>query len=483
MERISLLDDLFLWLERRSQPLHVAGLLIFEKPKGAPANFISDMAEFIRQYDQPLAPFNQRLVSRKRGHFWKHDSSFDLDHHFRHVALPKPGGVKELLTFVSIEHSNLLDRSRPLWESYLIEQMHGRHFAMYNKVHHSVLDGVSGVRATIQSLSTDAEQRDMPPFWQMLDMDQAAPHEAESTGRFAALKKLSGMAGRQVSSVPTVVKALYQTVQAASKDPEYNNVFKAPPSKLNQPITGSRRFVAQSYERARLKVIATQTGSTTNDIVLALCATALRNYLASMDSLPGAPLIAMVPVSLRTDDSIGGNQVAAILANLGTHKEDPLERLNIVKDSVQQSKAKFGQMSKEEIVNYTALSLAPTGLTVLTGLLPKWLAFNVVISSVPGTTDTLYWNGAKVERYYPVSAIVNQMALNITLVHYEDRLEFGIVGCRRTLPSMQRLLGFLDDAISELEAVVGIAGSKQVKGASSRKAKIAFLDRTREEHA
>ena len=123
---------------------------------------------------------------------------------------------------------------------------------------------------------------------------------------------------------------------------------------------------------------------------------------------------------------------------------------------MEEAKEKFHRMNKDEAINYTALTLAPSGITLLTGLLPKWLAFNVVISNVPGPDKTQYWNGARLERFYPVSAIVNHMALNITIISYEGRLEFGIVGCRRTLPSMQRLLQYLDDALIELETDLGL---------------------------
>jgi len=468
MKKLSLLDDLFLWLERRHQPMHVAGLLIFEYPKDAPANYVSLVAEQMRACNEPTYPFDQRLIERWSGNCWEYDPAFDIDHHFRHVALPKPGGIKELLQFISIEHSNLLDRSRPLWESYLIEAMHGRHFAMYTKVHHSVLDGVSAMRTTMRMLGNDPSERDMLPIWQMPPSPRMLG-EKPAEGLMSTLRMAGSVVGGQLSTIKPVASALYDTIQAARKNPEYANVFKAPACRLNQPITGSRRFAAQSFERSRLKSIAEKTGSTTNDIILAMCGSALRHYLQSYDALPDLPLVAMVPVSLRKDDSIGGNQVGVILANLATHLKGSLNRLGVIKQSVDEAKDKFQRMSKEEAVNYTALTLAPSGLTLLTGLMSKWLAFNVVISNVPGPSEPQYWNGAKLERFYPVSAIVNNMALNITIISYEDRLEFGIVGCGRTLPSMQRLLQYLDDALIELEADLGLSPpAKPVKKRARR---------------
>ena len=170
-----------------------------------------------------------------------------------------------------------------------------------------------------------------------------------------------------------------------------------------------------------------------------------------------------MPISLRKDDSVGGNQVATILANLGTHIDDPLERFEVIRQSVIEGKNRFADMTPEQIVDYTALTLAPSGFAMLTGLMPQWLAFNVVISNVPGPKELCFWNGARLEHVFPVSAIVNHMALNITLISYHDKLEFGVVGCGRTLPSLQRLLNHMEQELEALEAAVGLAPEPQGK--------------------
>jgi diacylglycerol O-acyltransferase len=187
-----------------------------------------------------------------------------------------------------------------------------------------------------------------------------------------------------------------------------------------------------------------------------MCGHALREYLISQHALPDEPLIAMVPMSLRQDDSTGGNQIGMILANLGTHICDPANRLRVIHDSVEEAKSRFSQMSPEEILNFTALTMAPTGLNLLTGLAPKWRAFNVVISNIPGPKEPLYWNGAQLQGVYPVSIALDRIALNITLTSYVDQMEFGLIACRRTLPSMQRLLDYLEQSIRELEIGAGI---------------------------
>jgi len=244
----------------------------------------------------------------------------------------------------------------------------------------------------------------------------------------------------------------------ARRNPDYVSVFQAPHSLLNERITGSRRFAAQSYSMSRVKTIAKAFDATVNDVVLAMCGSALREYLISQNALPDQPLIAMVPVSLRQDDSDSGNQIAMILANLGTHIADPTNRLRLIKASVEDAKQRFRGMSPEEILNYTALTLAPAGFSLLTGLAPKWQAFNVVISNVPGPKEPLYWNGARLQGMYPVSIVLDRIALNITLTSYCDSLEFGLIACRRTMPSMQRLLDYLENSIRELEVAAGVCG-------------------------
>ncbi|MDX5297464.1 MAG: WS/DGAT domain-containing protein, partial [Gammaproteobacteria bacterium] len=246
------------------------------------------------------------------------------------------------------------------------------------------------------------------------------------------------------------------TIQAARKHPDYHSIFQAPSSVLNQKITGSRRFAAQSYCLKRIRAIGKACNATVNDVVLAMCASALRTYLLSQDALPPVPLIAMVPMSVRQDESAEGNQIGMILTSLGTHIADPAERLRAIQHSIQIAKDRYAAMTPEEIVNYTALTLAPAGFHLLTGMAPSWQTFNVVISNVPGPRDTLYWNGARLEGMYPVSIVLVRMSLNMTLTSYQDQIEFGLIGCRRTLPSLQRLLDYLENSLAELEQVAGI---------------------------
>lgn len=455
MRALSPVDQLFLWLERRQQPMHVGGLQLFEFPDDAEESYVQELAEILREYNKPSAPFNQRLVSKFGQSFWDDDQQFDLDHHFRHEALPHPGRIRELLSLVSAEHSALLDRERPLWEVHLIEGFSDRRFGLYSKIHHSVVDGIAAMRLMARSLSTDPNARDLPPVW----AQQPRKREKEAMSPVDAVSQLAQQtagAGKQLSTVPNVLREVYKSVQKARKHDTYVSVFQAPHSILNERITGSRRFAAQSYSLSRFKAIAKAFGGTLNDVVLAVCGAALREYLIGQRALPDQPLIAMVPMSVRSDDSDGGNQIAMILANLGTHVADPARRMETVMNSVREAKERCARMSAEEIVNYTAITLAPAGINLLTGVNPKWQSFNVVISNVPGPKEPLYWNGARLQGIYPVSIVLDRLALNITVTSYIDSLEFGFIACRRTLPSMQRLLDYIEKAIDDLEIAAGL---------------------------
>lgn len=444
MRALGPIDQAFLWLERRQQPMHVGGLMLFKIPEDADENFVREVAEQFKATTPPVRPFNQHLD----GMFWNEDDEFDLEHHFRHIALPDPGRIRELLTYVSQEHSALLDRAKPLWECHLIEGIEGNRFALYFKMHHAVIDGIAGMRIAQKSLSSDPHEKAVTPLW-AIKRDKRPKEEAKALANFAeTINRLRHQAG----SVPKVAKELYQAIRASyEKDPDYVSVFQAPRSILNQRVSGSRRFAAQSYDLPRIKTISKKLGVTINDIVMAMCASALRTYLLDLNALPKKPLIAMVPMSLRRDDSDAGNQITMILANLGTHLADPLARVDIIHRSVQNAKDRFCRMTQSEIMAYSALVYSICGLNLLTGIAPKLQAFNVVISNVPGPKEPMYWNGALLDGFYPVSIVLDGMALNITLTSYVDRLEFGLIACRKALPSMQRLLGYLEDALDELE--------------------------------
>ena len=449
------IDFIFLSLEKRQQPMHVGGLFLFEIPENAPDTFMQDLVNDIRKSKTiPVPPFNNRLS----GLFWDEDEEFDLDHHFRHVSLPHPGRIRELLIYISQEHSTLIDRAKPLWTCNIIEGIEGNRFAMYFKIHHAMVDGVAGMRLIEKSLSDDPTEKSIVPPW-CVEGKRAKLLKESKPGRIK--KVLMGLKD-QLQATPRVMQELSQTLlKDFGRNPDYVSSFQAPSSILNQRVSSSRRFAAQSFELDRFRHIAKALDVTINDIVLAVCSGALREYLISHQSLPNKPLIAMVPASLRSDDSDVSNRITMILANLATHKDDPLERLQTIRRSVQNAKQRFKRMTSDQILNYSAVVYGPAGLNILSGMMPKHQAFNLVISNVPGPREPLYWNGAKLDALYPASIVLDGQALNITMTSYLDKLEVGLTACRNALPRMQNLLTHLEDEILRFEQLIAEKESMQ----------------------
>lgn len=454
MKPVNPMDMGFLLLERRNQPMHVGGLILAKPPsaaKGGGKAYVQNMLSSMLGSDEPQYPFNQRLHQRAGLWFWDEDHDFDIEAHVYHLSLPKPGRIRELLALISKLHSSLMDRSKPLWEVYIIEGVEGGRVAMYTKIHHALVDGVAAMRYMEKATSIDPEA-EVIPLWALPPKPRGSMSPAEiATSPLSAMVQAASKVRGRAGSTRKVAQEVLKSIRSRKKDPDYVSVFQAPKTIFNKRISGGRRFAAQSWDMQRIKSIGKAHGATLNDVILAMCGSALRRYLEELNELPDKPLIAMVPVSMRTDDSEGGNQVAMILANLATDQVDPLERLATIKRSVNNSKERFSRMNQQEIMGYISTVMAVHGVNMALGINPGWQAFNIVISNVPGPRETLYWNGAKVEGVYPVSIAADGMALNITLTSYAGNLELGVIGCRRTLPHMQRLLQYLEDGLVELE--------------------------------
>jgi len=474
MKPLSSADQAFLWMENRQQPMHVGGLQLFNLPEDAGPMYISDLMESLYAQAQPIGPFADHLVSKRGRYYWEEDKFFDIEHHVRHQALPKPGRIRELLAHVSAEHSHLMDRSRPLWEFHVIEGLKRRQIAVYSKIHHSMIDGVSAMRLMSRSLSTDPNARNMPPIW-MQQPHKKTKNILKPSTAIETIVEAAQTARAQLSALPSALKEASLSYRGISNDPYLVNVRQAPQCILNEPITGSRRFAAQSYPMARFQTLSKKFSVTLNDIVLAVCGSALRNYLISQHALPDKPLISMVPMSIRDKDDMDlGNQIASILANLGTHVADPVDRLEIVHRSIVAAKNLYSNMSQSEIFNFTSLMMIPAGLHMLTGKAPAFQTYNVTISNVPGPKERLYWNGAELDGIYPVSIPLNRNALNITILSYADQFEIGFTACRKTLPSMQRLLDYVENGIAELEIAADIP-FENMESQKAKKAKVSEL--------
>ncbi|MBO9469956.1 wax ester/triacylglycerol synthase family O-acyltransferase [Endozoicomonas sp. G2_2] len=450
MRLLNPVDQIFLRLERRNQPMHVGGLQLFSLPENAGPDYVRELVATARGFSDVQPPFDRRLKYRFGQPFWVDDDSFDLEYHVRHLALPQPGAIRDLLALVSMLHGALLDRSRPMWETYIIEGVTGNRFAVYTKFHHSIMDGISAMRVMRRSLNNQPSPGGMLVPWALSSDGGDTPAARRAPPWRSALKAI-GATGRQLAALPRVGHEVLQAWQDARHEPGFTAFKQAPSCMLNRRISGSRRFAAQSYSLSRIKRLAKHYDATVNDIVLAMCASALREYLIEQDALPGQPLIAMLPVSLHTADSGTGNNVAMIFASLATDVADPVERLATIRQSVDHWKRRYEAMTSEQILGFTAALGTPAGVNLLTGIAPKHQSFNVVISNVPGPSETLYYGDATLEGMYPVSIVLDGQALNISMVSYQDSLEFGLIACRRSVPSMQHMLQFLADALDDLE--------------------------------
>jgi diacylglycerol O-acyltransferase / wax synthase len=456
MALMSPTDSMFLIGESREQPMHVGSLQVFELPEGADAELLRrTMLDMLSQTD--VAPlFRQRpyrTLATLGQWAWMQDRGVDLEHHVRHSALPKPGRVRELLALVSRLHSTLLDRQRPLWEVHLIEGLEGNRFAVYTKLHHAVMDGVSGMRLLQRALSVDPEQ-DQPAFWTMRPRRSQA-RAAQPESPLVTLPKATWQAVADMAKLtPRMLRVAEQTL----RDQAATLPGQAPRTMLNTTITGSRRYAAQSYSLERMRLVAKGAGVTVNDVLLAMSAGALRDYLTEQNALPKSPLIAMTPVSLRKDDDEGeptGNAVGTILANLATDEPDPGRRLEKIAGSTRRAKDAVRGLSQLQMTAVSVGVMLPMAVNSLTGMYRVGtLPFNIVISNVPGPKESLYLHGARLSGLYPLSIPLNGQAMNITATSYIDDMGIGLTADRRSLPHVQRMLSGLERSLDQLVDVV-----------------------------
>jgi len=440
---------MFLIGESREHAMHVAGLQLFEPPEGAGPDFIRDMYETISKNDDFQPTFRKhpgRMLGGISNVAWAFDDDVDIDYHLRRSALPRPGRVRDLLELVSRLHGTLLDRHRPLWEASMVEGLSDGRFAVYTKIHHSLLDGVSAQRLTIRSMTPDPDDHEIRVPWTL----GPKPRHDDHTESRSTLRSITDTVGSLASLVPSSLAV----ARAALVEQELTLPFRAPRTMFNVPIGGARRVAAQSWPLARIRDVKAAAGVTVNDVVLAMCAGALRAYLSEQQALPETPLVAMVPVSLRTagEEDAGGNMVGTILCNLATDVEDPAERLAAINTSMRDNKKVFAELPRTQALALSAFLMSGIAL----GLVPGFVStapppFNIVISNVPGAREPMYWNGARLDGNYPLSIALDGQALNITMTNNADNLDFGLVGCRRSVPHLQRLLLHLEDSLADLE--------------------------------
>jgi WS/DGAT/MGAT family acyltransferase len=440
VQRLTGLDASFLTMETPSSPMHVAGLAILD-PSGVPGGFSFDkVRDFYQGRLHLAAPFRRRIVEVPLGlhhPLWIEDPDFDLDWHLRHIAVPSPGGPKQLADLAAHLMALALDRSRPLWEMWCIEGVEGGQVAVMTKVHHAAIDGVSGNEITIATLELspdgDAVAPEDPPW-----VPDRVPNEAE----------LLGYAATSLARQPfRVAKALGQTAALAvslrrrnRSEPNLEpppSLFAAPRTSFNAALTSHRAYAFRSVSLSEVKAVKNAAGVTVNDVVLALCAGALRRYLDGRGEVPDGPLVAMVPVSVRTEDQSGtlGNQVASMLTTLATDVDDPVERLHAISAGTKGAKEQQKVIGADLLQNWAefaapALAGRAARLYSRTRMADRHRPlFNVTISNVPGPPFPLYSAGSRLVANYPMGPIFDGGGLNMTVMSYMENLDFGLVSC------------------------------------------------------
>lgn len=443
-------DAIFLLGESREHPMHVGGLQLFEPPPGAGRGFVRELYKSLasqRDFQPTFRKHPASFVGGIANLGWTYDDDVDIDYHVRRSALPSPKRVRELLELTSRWHSSLLDRHRPLWETHIVEGLKDGRFAIYTKVHHALIDGVSAQKLMQRALSTDPDDSEIHAPWTL--------HKPKRTS--SPSSPLSSLA-RAAGAIAALAPSTLGLARAALLEQQLTLPFRAPKTMLNVKIGGARRCAAQSWSLDRIKSVKKAAGVTVNDVVLAMCSGALRYYLIEQDALPDTPLIAMVPVSLRTEEEAdaGGNLVGAILCNLATDIDDPAQRLLTISESMRSNKKVFSELPRFQALALSAVNTSALALAAV----PGWVAstsppFNIIISNVPGPTQPIYYGGARLDGNYPLSIALDGQALNITLATNAGNLDFGLVGCRRSVPHLQRLLAHLESSLKDLEHAVG----------------------------
>ena len=467
MNHLSGMDASFLHLESPEMPMHVGSLQILDLPEGYDGDYYEDVKSYMASRIHLASVFQRKLALMPfdlANPVWVDDEDVDLDYHVRHVILPRPGTIEQLEKYVARLHSSLLDRSRPLWETYVIEGLNNGQVAVYNKAHHAGIDGQAGVAIAKALLSDSANPPPVKPPRPRLRTNQYQLGVAELAA--AALSNSLVQAVKLVRSLPEVVETLASVLYPKSESDGKRRLtlptFQfGPRTQLNVAITNQRSYAARSLSLAEVKSMAKRSGTSLNDVVLAICAGALRRYLNDYDVRPDKPLIAGVPVSLReAGNTDANNQVSMMLVSLATDIKDPLERLQAINASANVGKKFQGSVKGVIPTDFPSLGvpLLMSGLASLYGRsrlanrMPP-LA-NVAISNVPGPQFPLYFAGAKLAHFFPVSIPGHGIALNITVQSYNGLLEVGLTACRRALPDVADLGNYIVDEHKKLLALI-----------------------------
>lgn len=468
MRQLTGLDSSFLRMETPTTYGHVASLAIFDPSTSPHPVGYHEIRELIESRLHLVPQFRRRLVEVPLGldhPYWIEDPDFDLDFHLRHIAVPPPGDrgqLAELAVRIAARH---LDRTRPLWEMYVIEGLEGGFIAELTKIHHACIDGVAGAEILGVLLDLEPEAPATPPPttpWQW----EREPSSGEMLARGvlgALTQPRVGMrlARQSVPALGSIMRNFALTAPGVKKrdDVLSRPSVSAPRTPFNGVITAHRRWAFGSLPVSSVKTVKNAMGATVNDVVMALCAGALRRWLIEHDALPDGPLLAMVPVSIRDESERGdgGNRISAMVAVLPTDEADPRRRIEAMQAEMAVAKDTHGALPAsllQDFAQFTPPSVLGTASRVAARarLMDRVnLPFNVVISNVPGPQFPLYTSGARMEGIYPISAIVDGVGLNMTMMSYNGNLDFGLVADRDMVPDIWSLIDYLGEELEILE--------------------------------
>ncbi|MCE2390562.1 MAG: wax ester/triacylglycerol synthase family O-acyltransferase [Proteobacteria bacterium] len=439
MRQLSGIDAAFLAVETPRWPMHVACVTIFDPSRVEGGYSVDRLKQTLRERMHRLPPFRRRAVEAPLGlarPYWVEDPEFDLDFHVRRIALPSPGGPRELSELACDLYRQLLDRRRPLWEWWVVEGLRDGRVASFWKIHHACIDGMTG--AGMQEVMFDSEP-DPPPLEEPPGY-RWRPESIPSDTRML-LRSLPWFAQtpfRLAREVAELVPTVRDLITGGHTESIPTNV---PRTSFNHAVSQQRRFAFTSVSLSDVKRVKNAFGTKVNDVVLSICGGALRRYLLERGELPAEPLIASVPVNVRGDSSPGdGNQISGLMTGLATELADPVERLRKIYANTQASKVMHEALGAQTIMNLAdtpppmLLSMA-LGFYARTGLVNRHRPlFNVIISNVPGPRQPLYSLGAEVEAFYPMGIGFDGVGLFIGLMSYRDQIDFGLLACRELVP-------------------------------------------------
>lgn len=494
MHHLSALDALFLHLETPDMPMHVGSLSLLEKPKNCRGSFYPRIRRHIesRMHMAPL--FSRRLAFMPfdlANPIWLENTEVDLDDHMEHVMLPKPGTQAQLEAMVAKLHEGVFDRDKPLWKFYVIEGLQSGQVAFYSRIHHAALDGQGGVALAQAILDTDPTPRKVEA-----PGEKAKPRLAPTTAKMlgAAFRNTVAQYGKIMKAVPEVAKIAGMAGAAAlsssqakkagapseqgtgipeladfkpgdSPEKAAKSLLKkipggitlGPRTPLSVAISGKRAFVGLQLSLAEAKAMAKHFDAKLNDIVLAVCAGALRRYFVGNKSALAKSMVGAVPASLRLPgDTSQSNQVTMMLINMGTHIADPRKRLAAIVAASTRAKMLTGSMKSVIPTDMPSLGI-PWLMSVITPLYKTAVSTNripvvanVVVSNVPGPQVPLYVAGGLMKSYYPVSIVTHGLALNITIQSYAGSLDYGFIACKKAVPDLPKFARYMADAHREL---------------------------------